>query len=377
MLGINKIKQNLVNIPGWRTNRKIVVFESDDWGSIRTRSKKDLNTLRRSNINVDSCHYMLNDSLASETDLIELFGILTFFKDFKGNHPVFTANCLVANPDFGRIKDSNFSKYYFESFTKTLKNYPNHTNSYNLWKEGMNFNIFHPQSHGREHLNISRWMRDLQSGVKETHLIYKLRMFGLSNHISKNKRGSYQAAFDGGEKELFYNRNEIIKEGLSMFKNVFGYYSDSFISPNYIWDDEIEKTLFENKIKYIQSSRAQRISTDFGNKRKIKRHYLGQKNKYNQIYLVRNCNFEPSENHKDWISSCLKEIEIAFKWKKPAIISTHRVNYIGYINPKNRDLNLPLLKELITMILKSWPDTEFISSDQLGKLIKNNENSNT
>ena len=77
------------------------------------------------------------------------------------------------------------------------------------------------------------------------------------------------------------------------------------------------------------------------------------------------------------ISSCLKEIEIAFKWKKPAIISTHRVNYIGYINPKNRDLNLPLLKELITMILKSWPDTEFISSDQLGKLIKNNENSNT
>lgn len=26
------------NIPGWRTNRKIVVIESDDWGSIRMSS---------------------------------------------------------------------------------------------------------------------------------------------------------------------------------------------------------------------------------------------------------------------------------------------------------------------------------------------------
>jgi hypothetical protein len=29
------IKQNIINLPGWRTNRKIIVFESDDWGSIR------------------------------------------------------------------------------------------------------------------------------------------------------------------------------------------------------------------------------------------------------------------------------------------------------------------------------------------------------
>ena len=37
---INKIKQNILNIPGWRTNRKIIVLESDDWGSIRMSSKQ-------------------------------------------------------------------------------------------------------------------------------------------------------------------------------------------------------------------------------------------------------------------------------------------------------------------------------------------------
>ena len=38
---LNRIKQNVVNIPGWSTSRKIVVFESDDWGSIRVRSNND------------------------------------------------------------------------------------------------------------------------------------------------------------------------------------------------------------------------------------------------------------------------------------------------------------------------------------------------
>ena len=33
------ITHNLLNIPGWRTKRHIVVIESDDWGSIRMPSK--------------------------------------------------------------------------------------------------------------------------------------------------------------------------------------------------------------------------------------------------------------------------------------------------------------------------------------------------
>ena len=34
------ITHNLLNVPGWRTNRHIVVIESDDWGSIRMPSKE-------------------------------------------------------------------------------------------------------------------------------------------------------------------------------------------------------------------------------------------------------------------------------------------------------------------------------------------------
>ena len=97
---------------------------------------------------------------------------------------------------------------------------------------------------------------------------------------------------------------------------------------------------------------------------------MGQKNSLGQTYLIRNAYFEPSSNpFKDWVSSCLKEINIAFKYKKPAIICSHRVNYIGSINPENRSDNLNLLNMLLTEILKKFPDVEFMSSDELGDLI--------
>ena len=37
------IKNNLINIPGYRSKRKLVVFESDDWGAIRMKDKATYN----------------------------------------------------------------------------------------------------------------------------------------------------------------------------------------------------------------------------------------------------------------------------------------------------------------------------------------------
>ena len=69
------------------------------------------------------------------------------------------------------------------------------------------------------------------------------------------------------------------------------------------------------------------------------------------------------------IEECLDRIKIAFKWNKPAIIGSHRLNFIGFINPRNRDKNLVLFKTLLNKIIQKWPDVEFMTSDQLGDLI--------
>ena len=54
---------------------------------------------------------------------------------------------------------------------------------------------------------------------------------------------------------------------------------------------------------------------------------------------------------------------------RPAIISSHRLNFIGAIETINRDNHLIELKILLNNIVKQWPDVEFISSDQLGHII--------
>ena len=82
--------------------------------------------------------------------------------------------------------------------------------------------------------------------------------------------------------------------------------------------------------------------------------------------------FEPSEKpNKDWVNSCLTEINRAFLWKHPAIICAHRVNFMGGMDVKNRDINLRLFKQLLLEIKKRWPNVEFMSSDKLGDLITN------
>ena len=69
----------------------------------------------------------------------------------------------------------------------------------------------------------------------------------------------------------------------------------------------------------------------------------------------------------------MKEIEIAFCWHKPATISSHRVNYIGYLHPENREKGLRLLKELLSRMLMKWPDIEFMTSSELGDMIANEQ----
>ena len=139
----SSLKANLALIPGWRTNRHLVIIESDDWGSIRMSSAETIKKLSSSGIEIND-PYNLYDSLASEDDLTALFDVLSSVRDKNNNPAVLTANAIMANPDFEKIRQSNFEKYYFESFTETLKKYPKHHNSFNLWKEGILKNFFIP-----------------------------------------------------------------------------------------------------------------------------------------------------------------------------------------------------------------------------------------
>ena len=362
--------RHLINIPGWRSNRKIVVIESDDWGSIRMPSKLVMDKLLNRGLRVsgEGLRYNLYDTLANKEDFLSLFHTLSSFRDAAGNFPLFTAISVVANPDFEKIRQSGFSHYYYEPFTKTLDRYYGAETSFPLWEKGIQQRLFVPQFHGREHLNVAVWMKALQEGDPQALLAFDQGFWGYNN--SHPYRINYQAAFDLDRKEHLQQQAEIIESGLNLFEQLFGYRATFFVPPNGPFNNTLEVVAAKCSIQFMSASKIQKEPMGEGKTRKVY-HYIGQKNKYGQFYLTRNCFFEPSQPGRDWVDSCLNDIRIAFRCRKPAVISSHRVNYIGALDPKNRESGLRQLSALLKSILQHWPDVEFMTSDELGQLISN------
>ena len=115
------ILRNIINTFGYKTNRKIVVFESVDWGSIRMPSKLAYSNLLKKGIGVDKSLYDTLDSLEMKEDLEALFSVLQN-NTSAYSLPIFTFNTVIQNPDFSKIKENNFEKFYgidlFDSYKK-------------------------------------------------------------------------------------------------------------------------------------------------------------------------------------------------------------------------------------------------------------------
>jgi len=365
------IRRNIAAIPGWNTGRKLIIFESDDWGSIRMPSVETYKSLQAAGIDLTSDEGVLfnrYDSLATTADLSGLFEVLASVKDSMNRPAVFTPVAVVANPDFRKIKESAYTAYFFEPFTDTLLKNSGCEGSFDLWQEGIRRRLFVPQFHGREHLNVKVWMKALNNGNRMSRIGFDHCFWGMSTAHEPDIGLEFQAAFDFSDPADIVYQAEILDTGLLLFKNIFGYKASYFAPPNGPLSSRLESKLADNGIKYLFMPRIQLEPLGQG-KVKKRLHWLGKRNTSGLRIITRNCFFEPVIQGTDWVDKCLSDISIAFRWHKPAIISTHRVNYIGALDPDNRENGLSKLYELLRRIMKNWPDAEFITTDELGRII--------
>ena len=370
------ISRNLTNYRGWTTKRKIIVIESDDWGSIRMPNKNVRETFINKGYNLGNNPYCKFDTLANSDDLNALFDILYKFKNKFYSEPKITFNTVVANPNFDKIKDTGFKKYFYEPFTDTLQRYYPNQNVFKLWEQGISENLIKPQFHGREHVNVIEWLKLLRLQNKPLLDAFYLNFWGLPKQLYGKHDANIQASFSSVEKNaLNFFKNNII-QGVNLFKEIFNYQPTSFIPNNYIFPNQLLVTLQNQGIEGIQSMRYQKIPIS-SNKTELKNIYTGKCTKHNQVYTIRNALFDPLQTKStyDDVKECLSEIKNAFFWNKPAIINSHRLVYIGAIEEKNRTQNLEKFNLLLTKIYEKWPDVEFLSSDELINEIKEYNNS--
>lgn len=363
---INKLGKWYINWRGWHTDRKLLIIESDDWGTIRMPSRAAYDALAKQNPLVEQDAFARLDTLASATDLSRLFEVLTAFKDQHGNHPVITANTIVANPDFARIKASGFEKYFYEPFYETIARQPDGREVLDLWQQGMDKGVFRPQLHGREHVHVPAWLKLLRMGNKDLLAAFEWQCFGVPYRSEQaNKRRNLLAAFDhhgiNGEQAF---HEQAISEAADLFADYFGFRSRSFIAPAYIWHPKLEPVLKLAGVELLQGLSLQYIPQDNRYRKSLR--YTGQMTTAGVQHVIRNCFFEPAlQPKKPWEDLAMQQIAAAFAARKPVVLGTHRINFIGGLEVKCRDANLARFRKLLQQIQRQWPEVEFISTNQL------------
>jgi hypothetical protein len=372
--GIKNIAKNLI---GWRTSKKIIVFSVDDYGNVRLDSNSARNKMDNAGMKTYS-RFDAYDTLETKQDLEMLYQTLLSVKD-KNNRPaVFTVFALPCNIDFERIEKENYSEYQYELLTDTFNKlsaiHPQaYTDAWKLWQYGIDNKIFIPQFHGREHLNVKVFNEKLKSNDVELLTSLNNRSF-TSISSSGYDSISYTAAFDFEnfrDNEMYPS---IIEDGLKAFEIVFGFKASHFTPPVYNLHSSLFPYLKKSGIKYVDLAMIQKEHQGSG-KYKTKINYLGKSTQDGLLTFVRNVVFEPTDDRGiDWVGFTLEQIETAFAWNRPAIISSHRVNFCGHINPDNRNIGITALSELLRKIVTRWPDVEFMSANELGDIISSKKN---
>lgn len=370
---LTDIKNKYVALRGYHTNRHLVVIESDDWGSIRMPSREVFRELQKAGDSPEKDPFLSNDSLESEQDLENLYSVLNSVTGKDGRPAVITANFAVANPDFDRI-DREKGIYHYEEIQKTYQRYYPDSDIYGTIQNGIEMGVFFPQLHCREHMNVNRWMQALKNGKQDVLTAYANHMIGIGASFAQDNVFGYMDAFNticSSDEELA----QIVRDAASMFEKMFGFQSETFVASCFVWNRALEKELSQLGIRGIQSACWQNDPVGQGGAYKLKRriHFTGEKTPFGQYYTVRNCSFEPAYKNDPQACAqhCLREIEKSFSDRKPAIITSHRLNFISEINPHNAKANLEGLRELLVGIVNKYPDVEFVTTPELLKIMEN------
>jgi hypothetical protein len=354
----------------------LVIIESDDWGTIRMQSAAVLKKLEAENPEWVNDPYLQYDCLESTEDVEMLAGVLMKHRDYRGNPAVLTANCISMNPDFAAIRENEFSSFVGEPFQTTALKYPGAGKVYEAELAAMKEGVFYPQFHGREHIHTSRWMKGLHHD-KDLRNAFDHEIISYYTGGRPPCVGFYMDAMNPFDKEDLTEIISIVKDGLNRFEQTWGFRSQTMMAPCYFWHPDMETALVAEGIKLFQGISVQKVSylnSTPSSFKKVRR-VTGEKNRNGQFYAVRNAYFEPSLDPAiSWVGKCLSEMRKAIQQTGVAIICAHRLNFIGSVQPQNRENNLRMLDELLKLALNEWPGLEFGTTvDLLQMMEKDNK----
>lgn len=363
-----RIADHVKNVRGWRTPRKLVAFAVDDYANVGIASPAARERLIDAGLDL-SGQMGRYDTLETRQDLEALFQVLDSVRDGKGESAVFTPYVLAANPDFAAIREDG-AQYHPESVTQTFERLAAeqpqaYEGAWVLWQEGMRRGLVRPQCHGREHLNIALFEHKLRQRAPD--LLANLENDSLAGIESDPAMPGveFTHAFGLHDRAELTRHREILSDTFDAFEQVWGYRSTTFTPPALLLHPDLHEDLVQYGVESIDKPlRCCRPLGDGTYRREINQ--SGRQRGQTHVTVVRNVVFEPGKDMGfEPVSRALEQIQAAFFWRHPAIISSHRVNFCGHIDEAYRKNGLEALSRLLQGIVRRWPEVEFVSVDRL------------
>lgn len=359
MAFINRLR-NIFPITAFSFSKPLVLFQSDDWGLVGIRDHEGFEELRTCGLNLGNHPH---DFYSFETgeDLHLLYDVLLRHHDSIGRHPCFVFNFVVSNVNFSEVVSSGFKDLKLLPLDGGLPGKWQRPGLLEAYREGIAHGLIYPAFHGLTHFCQVVAEKVLQAQDERSTLLRTLYMADTPLIYYRTPWISFEYRDDSdGERADwldFASQHSLIKEGIHIFKRIFGISPDSACAPGYKANDDTRCAWTEMGIQIAQNGPGLSLAPHF--------------DKSGLLHLYRNVPFEPALDPSLYDEVyAMKKAEEVFKTGKPVIICMHSINFHSTL--KNyRDLTLSLLDRFLTMLEEKYKDLYYVDDGDLFAITHN------
>ncbi|MGD9548282.1 MAG: hypothetical protein AB7V45_12150 [Candidatus Krumholzibacteriia bacterium] len=325
----------------WRSLRA-VAFESDDWGlagflpDAQALSGLDRDALAPGRFPDVYWGSTLEDS-AQVGALTRVLAAAARGRD--GLPPVWQPNYVMGSLSWEEgARGGRWIRYDWPEFSPRYVR-PGLTEAVVL---AMDKGLWYPEYHAFTHYDPLRRMESVASG-------------GIAAEAARRGIMLFPGSEEARELGPWRSRAELeaeLEAGLARFASAFGRPVGSIIAPDYTWDRRCESVWASRGVRVIQAKREQRyLGREWGTAARVRKLVDQRLDRIlfpGRAYLERNCRFEPVQSPDPGAVAlrCALEVKRAWAAGSPAVVESHRINFV-HTDPQVIRVGLEALERLL------------------------------
>lgn len=341
-----------------------VVFESDDWGACETvRNAGDAAALQPLWDEVLERPRPILSTLETPADLSRLYETLGGVTGADGLPAVFTAFTCTGNPDFDAIRETG--EYRDIGIDEGVPSGWQRGDLLSAWRDGVARGVHAPEFHGNlHHTSPVTLMELLHEDGPEGRLARE------SFDREAYCQGRHVPEFEGMtvREQLAWNRT-----GIERFARAFGFRPACAITSDALPETEVIWALLGIRAVCLKNCRVNSgqvvvYPTKPWNNQDPNVPLGAYDPVIDVVYMVRNAFFECAANPDQSADVVLDVIRARWSENEPAIISTHRANYVS-LDPARAETGFAELRRLLRSLSADTP-ARFLTTAEVADIYR-------